>query len=65
MNVDTAMDFGENILQSMIGQSIANYSFKKKSQAVILGMKFSVKIDDELVHVDPQLLLQQLTIDSK
>ncbi len=28
-------------------------------------MKYSVKIDDELVHVDPQLLFQQLTIVSK
>ena len=28
-------------------------------------MKSSVKIGDELVHVDPQLLFQQLTIASK
>ena len=30
-----------------------------------LGLKSSVKIDDELVHVDPQLLFQRLTIASK
>ena len=58
VNVDTAKDVGKNILQSMIGPSKSNYLFKKKSQAVTLGMKSSVKIDDELVHVDLQFLFQ-------
>ena len=65
VNADTAKDVGQTILQSMLRQSISNYSFKKKSQAVTLGLKSSVKIDDELVHVDPQLLFQRLTIASK
>jgi len=65
VNADTAKDVGQKILQSMIGQSTSTYSFKKKSQAVTLGMKSSVKIDDELVHVDPQLLFDRLTFASK
>lgn len=44
----------------MDGKTPAEYTFKRKDQAVTLGMKSSAKIDGELVQVDPQLLFQRL-----
>ena len=56
VNVDTAKAIGERILLSMVGQAAANYTFKRSAQAVTLGSKSSVRIDGEMVQIDPQLL---------
>ena len=52
------------ILTSMDGRTPAEYSFKRKNQAVTLGMKSSnVKIDGDKIDIDTQLLFQRLTTD--
>ena len=62
VNVDKAKEVGEHILDEMVGQSVLGFTFRKKNQAVTLDSRSSVKIDDELVQIDPQLLFQRLII---
>ena len=58
VNVDTVKAIRERMLLSMVGQVTANYTFKRNAQAVTLGSKSSIRIDGEMVQIDPQLLLQ-------
>ena len=60
--VDQAKLVGERILESMVGQNIQEYSFKRNFQAVTLNSKTTVTIKDEQVVIDQQLLFQQLCI---
>ena len=55
VNVDTAKNVGATILQSIDWKTAAEYTFKKKEQAVTLNTKSSIKIDGDEVKVDPQL----------
>ncbi|KAG1697184.1 hypothetical protein GQR58_006011 [Nymphon striatum] len=62
VNVDNAQRVGQSILDSMVGQNIQDYSFKRKCQTVTLGSKSAVMIKDEQVQVDPQLLFQRPSV---
>ena len=62
VNVDNAEQVGKNILLTMIGENVLEYTFKRKSQAVTLGSQTAVMIQGEAVQVDPQLLFQRLGI---
>ena len=62
VNVDIAEHVGKNILLTMIGENVLEYTFKRKSQAVTLGSQTAVMIEGEAVQVDPQLLFQRLSI---
>ena len=44
----------------MEGNPVASYIFRKKDQAVTMDTKSTIQIQDEYVHVDPQLLFQRL-----
>ena len=59
VNVDTATNVGEKILASMAQQKVLQHSFKKKHQAVTLSTS-AVKVNNETIHIDPQLLFQRL-----
>ena len=48
MKVDIAKAIGQEVLLSIIGHNVT-FSFKKKSQAITIGMKSSIKIDSELL----------------
>ncbi|KAJ8416228.1 hypothetical protein AAFF_G00382500 [Aldrovandia affinis] len=65
VNVDKAKAVGNTILVSMDGQTTAEYTSKKRDQAITMSTKSSVKIDGEAVQMDLQLLFQQLTIAAK
>jgi hypothetical protein len=60
VDVDEARAKGEGILDTMAGQPVNTYSFKRKDQAITLALVSSVKIDGVKVYVDPQLLFQRL-----
>ena len=60
-NVDRAVAIGDEIVESMIGKDAFSISFKRSSQAVTLNTKTSIKIDNDTVTIDPQLLFQRLT----
>ena len=62
VNVDNAEQVGKNILLTMIGENVLEYTFKRKSQAVTLGSQTAVMIQGEAIQVDPQLLFQRLSI---
>lgn len=62
VNVDDAKRVGQLILDSMVGQDMCAYSFRRKMQAVTIGAKSAVKVDGEPVQVDPQLLFQRLSV---
>ena len=60
--VDKAVAIGDMILTSMNGTTPAEYTFRKKNQAVTLCLKASsVKIDGDRIQIDPLLLFQRLT----
>jgi len=61
VNVDEAYAVGANIIQSMQGQAIQDYTFKRCNQAITLNIKNSLKVDDGTINVDSQLLFQRLT----
>ena len=62
VNPDTAKSVGEKILLSINGMLAPIYSFKLSAQEVTMALKSSVKIADDRVQVDPQLLFQRLVI---
>ena len=62
VNVDEARKIGEKVLTSMTGKTITEYTFKKNEQAITLASKCAIKIDNEQVQVDPQLLFQRLLL---
>ena len=63
VNVGEAKEVGVMILTQMNGTTPAGSHFRKKKQAMTLGLKSSsVKIDGERIQIDPLLLFQRLTI---
>ena len=60
VNVDVAFDIGTKIIHNMVGQPVDEYVYTRKGQAVPLSDNTSIKINDETVTIDPQLLFQRL-----
>lgn len=60
VNVDNAKEIGQRILSSMNGQPVSDVTFKKSNRAVTMAVKSDLKIGQEAVQVDPQLLFQRL-----
>ena len=56
MNEDRGKEVEEPILKSMVGNNVQEYTFKKKNHLVTMGQKKSIKVDDEPLQIDPQLL---------
>ena len=61
VNIDRAKEVGEKILADMEGKTVAEYTFKKKSQAVNMAQSFKMASSDGEIDVDPNLLFQRLT----
>ena len=53
---------GQAIPDDMLHNSVGEYHFKRKKQIVTQNSKSSIVIDDEVVHIDPLLLFQRLTV---
>ena len=49
------------ILEDMEGKTVDEYVFKRVNQAVMLNCKSSVKVDGDVIQIDP-LLFQRLTL---
>ena len=60
VTADNAREIGENILSSMVGESVDEFKFRKFNQAVNLNSKSVVKVRGKVVKVDPQLIFQRL-----
>ena len=61
VNADKALEIGSRILNQMDGISPADYTFKRKDQAITMASKNAVKVDGESIKVGPQLLFQRLS----
>ena len=64
MNVNAydAKSVGISILKSLEGKSIADTTLQRKFQVVSMASKSGVKIGDDVIHIDQQLLFQRLTV---
>ena len=60
VNAHNTKEVGEQILKKMTGQKITEHSFKRTDQVATMASKNLVKIDEDVVYVDPQLLFQRL-----
>ncbi len=65
VNVDKAEAVGRAILEDMEGKTVGKYVFKRVNQAITLNCNSTVKIDGDVIRIDPQLLFQQLTLVAK
>ena len=65
VNVDDAKAVGDRIMSEMTGQSVLSYSFKRRQQALTMASKSHIKVGDQHLQVDPQLLFQRLIIASR
>ena len=61
MNVFDAKSIDHTILQKMIGQSVFEYSYKRKDMAVTMKCKSSVEHNGEIIPIHNQLLFQRLS----
>ena len=53
---------GKKILDSLTGKNAHEYTFRKKDQGVTLACKTAVRLNDDDVQVDPQLMFSRLSI---
>lgn len=60
VNVDISRELGVKILSCMDGKKVDEISFKRKDQAIVLSAKLAIKVDDDIITVDSQLLFQRL-----
>ena len=61
MNVDKTNEIGYQIVESIIRESILDYTFRRKQQANTLNDKTCMKFNED-VKVDSQLLFQRLLV---
>ena len=61
-NVHLAKEVGTKIIKNMEGKTFLDYSFTMKEKCQVMVNTSSVRIDENIVPVDPQLLFQRLLI---
>ena len=62
VDVDEAKKIGENIIAANCSKAVSDVVFQKANQATIMSSKSTaLKIGDEVVHVDSQLLFQRMS----
>jgi len=60
VNIDKAKDVGSSVLKDMKDKNVDVYTFRRADQVVRMNVKSTLKVDDELIEFDPQLLFQRL-----
>ena len=61
INAHNALACGQKIIDSMVGQNIFDFSFKKSMQVLTMSSKTSITVEEGRLEVDPQVLFQRLT----
>ena len=59
-SVNQAIEIGNAIIQKMIWEDAFEFSFRKKDQTVMVGCTTALRLDGELIVVDPTLLFRRL-----
>ena len=62
VEVCRAKEIGQKSMDSMTGIPVAQYTFKRSDQVTTLQSKYSVSVDGQPIHVDPELLFQHLIV---
>jgi len=60
INAEDAKSVGTAKENEMVGKCVAEHSFKKKNQVVTMASNNAIKVNQELVSIDPQVLFQRL-----
>jgi hypothetical protein len=60
VNADRASEVGVQILQNIIGNTVEQHTFRKKEQLIPLSNSNAVKIKEDVINIDSQLLFQRL-----
>ena len=60
INAEDAKSIGTTIVNEMVGKCAAEHSFKKKYEVVTMASNNAIKVSQELVNIDPQVLFQRL-----
>ncbi len=60
VNVERSKDIGDDIVTSMVGTCVDDYTFQKADQAVTFASSSVLKVKGEPIKVDPQLIFQRL-----
>ena len=64
VDVCRAKEIGQKIMDSMTGIPVAQYTFKRSDQVTTVQSKYSVRVDGQPIHVDPDILFQRLMVAS-
>ena len=59
MNYYRTQEMGEEIQTDMVGKTVAQHSLKTKDQISHLSNTNNIKIRDEVIHIDYQLLFKR------
>ena len=60
INAEDAKTIGTTIVDAMVGKCVAEHSFNIKNQIVTMASNNVIKVNHELINIDPQVLFQRL-----
>ena len=61
-DVYLAKEIGERIIHGMEGKDMEEYSYSNKAKCKLMSSDNELKVDDDIVPVDPQLLFQRMSL---
>lgn len=56
VNVNSSKELGLTITQYIAGENIAQFTFRKNDQTVVLAARHAVKVGGQRVHISPDML---------
>ena len=60
INAENAKRIGTTIINAMVGKCVIEHSFKKKDQIITMASNNAIKVNQEIILIDPQVLFQRL-----
>lgn len=66
INCYDAYEIGTNLMNKMVGLKFDNFKFKRANRVLpLLSVKSSIKVDDHSVPIDPLLLFQRISLNTR
>lgn len=62
VNCEKCNEVGEKLVKSLKGIKVVEHTFRKKDQVVTLASKTAIKLKNDEVQVNPQLMFQRLCV---
>ncbi len=60
INAENAKRIGTTTINSMVRKCVIEHSFKKKDQIITMASNNAIKVNQEIILIDPQVLFQRL-----